>query len=119
MGSTGAVSVRKLIKETKVNSWLADESRVNQFLSSKTKPDVGTACARVLGETDAAMREEISGFNLLDCVFDQMTEFFPLLISYCRWQILNFRHSFADKDDLRDIGDARNPGIADQLWVER
>ena len=92
---------------------------MNQFLSSKTKPDVRTACARVLGETDAAMREEISGFNLLDCVFDQMTEFCPLLISYCRWQILNFHHSLADEHNLCDIGNARDPGITDQLRIER
>ena len=59
MGSMGAVSVRKLIKETKRCSWLPDESGFSQFLSSKAKPDIRASGARVLGKADAAVRQKV------------------------------------------------------------
>jgi hypothetical protein len=43
----------------------------------------------------------------------------PLFIRNRRTQVLDFRHSLTDEHNLRDIGNAANPGIADQLWVER
>src|SRR5262245_27830402 len=40
LGSIGAVLVRKLIKQTKVDSWLADQPHIDQFLLTKAKSDV-------------------------------------------------------------------------------
>jgi hypothetical protein len=34
-------------------------------------------------------------------------------------EVLNLNQPFADEYDLGDLGNARHPGITDQLWIER
>src|SRR5262249_13572798 len=106
------------IKQTKVDSWLADEARINEFLSSKTKSEVRAAGTRVLGKPDAAVGKEMSGFNLPDCVFDKVTELFPLLIRDRAAKVLDFDETLSDEDNLCDLGNAGRPGIAHQLRIE-
>src|SRR5207237_4421555 len=81
LGSIGGFLVMKLVKPIKAFcSWPPDESGLDQLLPSETKPDIGTAAARVLRETDAAVRQELGRLDLLDGGFDQLPELAPLLI---------------------------------------
>src|SRR3989441_8907614 len=66
LGSMGGFSVRKLVKPTKIfGSWPPHQSGLDQLLPSQTQPYIGAAAAGVLGEADAAMRRELSGFEIL------------------------------------------------------
>src|SRR2546425_4147982 len=119
LGSMGGFSVRKLVKPTKVfGSRPPHQSGLDQFLSSQTQPYVGAAAARVLREADAAMRQKLSRLNPPDRVFDQLAEFLALLLSDRGVQVLHLDQSLADKDYQRDLGDAGDPGVADELGIE-
>src|SRR4051812_48859594 len=115
----GGVLVRKLIKQTKAISWPSDKGRVDQFLLSEAKSNIGAAGAGILGKTDAAVGQEVPGFDLPDGVFNQADEVLPLLVRDGCTQVLNFDDSFADKNDLRNVRDSGNPRVADQLRIER
>ena len=68
----GGVLVRKLVKPTKVVcSWTPYERRFGQIRPPQTEADVGTASARILGEADAAVRQEFSRFDSSDGVLNQ------------------------------------------------
>jgi hypothetical protein len=56
LGSIGGLLVSKLVKPTKVISRTPDEGSVDKILSAQAKADIGTAAARVLRESDAAVR---------------------------------------------------------------
>jgi hypothetical protein len=55
----GGQLVRKFVKQTKVVSRTPDEAGVNEFLSAQTKANVRACRARVLGEPDAAVWQEL------------------------------------------------------------
>src|SRR5437870_3757525 len=81
LGSMGAFLVRKLVKPTKLFcSWPAHQSGFGQILSSQAEPDVGAAAARILRKSNTAVRQELSGLDLADGVFDQLAEFMALLV---------------------------------------
>ena len=70
----------KLVKPIKTFcSWPPDESGLDQLLPSETKPDIGTAAARVLREADAAVGQELSRLDLPDGRFNQLPELAALL----------------------------------------
>ena len=80
----------KLVKPIKAfRSWPPDESGLDQLLASETKPDIRTAAARVLGEADATVGQELGRLNLPDGRLNQLTEFTALLIVDGGMQILN------------------------------
>jgi len=61
----------KLVKPIKAFcSWPPDESGIHQLLPSETKPDIGTATARVLRKTDAAVGQELGRLDLPDGLVD-------------------------------------------------
>src|SRR5205807_6884091 len=81
LGSIGGFLVMKLVKPIKLfRSWAPDESGFDQLRASETKPDIRTAAARVLRETDAAVGQELGRLDLLDGGFDQLPELAALLI---------------------------------------
>src|SRR5438445_8771564 len=109
----------KLVKPIKLFcSWPPDESGLDQFLASETKPDIRTAAAGVLREADAAVGQELSRLDLPDGGFDQLPELAPLLIRDRGVQVLNLDQPLAHENNLGDFGDAGHPGIASQLWVQ-
>ena len=66
----GGFLVRKLVKPTKVfYSWFSFEGNVDQFRLLEAESDVGTATARVLGKTDAAVGQKLCGLDPTDRVF--------------------------------------------------
>src|SRR3989442_15358671 len=90
LGSMGGFSVRKLVKPTKVfGSWPPHQSGLDQLLPSQTKTYVWAAAARVLRETNPAMRQELGGLDSPDGVFDQLAEFTALLGGDRGAQVLN------------------------------
>jgi hypothetical protein len=80
---------------------------------------VGTAEAPVLWETDPRPRQKLCGFNLTDCSFNQLAKFSALLFGNRSQQILNLRDAFPHESHDGNVGDATDPGIADQLEVKR
>jgi hypothetical protein len=68
----GGFSVIKLVKPTKgLCSWTPHQRGVSHLLLSKTKPNAGTGSARILGESDAAVRQELRGLNSSDRIVHQ------------------------------------------------
>ena len=65
------------------------------------------------------MRQELCGLNSPDRVVNQPSEFLPLLFRDRGVQVLNLDQALANEYDLGDFGDARHPGIADQLGIQR
>src|SRR5439155_149049 len=116
----GGSLVMKLVKPIKAFcSWPPDESGLDQFLASETKPDIGTAAARVLGKTDAAVGQELGRLDLLDGGFDQLTEFAALLIVDGGTQVLNLHQALAHENHLSDFRNSGDPRVANQLWIKR
>jgi len=115
----GGFLVIKLVKPTKVFcSWPPHQSGIGKILPSETQPDVGTAAAGVLGETNAAVGQELGGLDPVDRVFHELAEFLPLLVGNCSSQVLNLDHPLANEDDLGDFGNTGHPGVADELRIE-
>src|SRR5437867_7343967 len=57
----------KLVKPIKTFcSWPPDEGGLDQLLASETKPDIRTAAAWVLRETDATVGQELGRLDLPD-----------------------------------------------------
>jgi len=80
----------KLVKPIKAfRSWAPDEGGLDQLRASETKPDIRTAAAGVLRETDAAVGQELSRLNLPGGRFDKLPELAPLLIRDSGVQVLN------------------------------
>ena len=70
----GKLLVSKLVKTTKVLcSGPSYEGDVDQFWFSQAKSEVRTATARVLGKTDAAVRQKLRGLDTTDRVFDYLS----------------------------------------------
>src|SRR2546425_8038660 len=119
LGSMGGFSVRKLVKPTKVfGSWPPYQSDLDQLLPSQTKAYVRATAARVLGETDAAVGQKLGGLDPPDGVFNQLAEFLALLLSDRGTQVLDFDQPLADENHQRDVGDAGDPGVANQLRIQ-
>ena len=60
----------------------------------------------------------MSGFDLSDRVLDQLPEFVPLFVRDCGFKILDLDQTLSNEDDLGNFGDARQPGVADELRIE-
>src|SRR5207253_1016144 len=104
LGSIGGSLVIKLVKPIKAFcSWSPDESGLDQLLASETKPDIGTAAARVLRETDAAVGQELGGLDLLDGGFNQLAEFAALVVTDGGTQVLNLDQPLAHEHHLGDF----------------
>ena len=78
------------------------------------------AHAAVLREADPAVGRELARFDLANGCFDQSTE----TRARCSSEIVAFRYwisgrCFPHEHHKRHIGDSADPGIADQLWIER
>src|SRR5207253_11423217 len=119
LGSIGGSLVMKLVKPIKAFcSWPPDESGLDQLLASETKPDIRTAAAGVLRETDAAVWQELSRLDLPDGDLNQLTELAPLLIRDRGVQVLNLDQPLAHENHLCDFGDTGYPGIANELRIK-
>jgi len=61
----------KLVKPIKLFcSWAPDEGGFDQLLASETEPDIRTAAAGVLWETDATVGQELGRLDLPDGLVD-------------------------------------------------
>ncbi|MGB8115100.1 MAG: hypothetical protein WCF22_15065 [Candidatus Sulfotelmatobacter sp.] len=64
------------------------------------------------------MREEFGGLNPVDSIFDDVSEFFPLLLGDRGSQILDFDLPFPHEYYLGHFRDSRYPRIADELRIQ-
>src|SRR2546427_13016382 len=109
----------KLVKPIKLFcSWPPDEGGLDQFLASKTEPNIRTAATRVLRKTDATVGQELGRLDLLDGRFHQLSEFAPLLIVDSGAQVLDFDQPLTYENYLGDVGDTGYPGIANELRIK-
>ena len=58
LGGIGGFLVSKFVKQTKIDSRFANQPSFNQIPLVETEPEEGKSGTRVLGEADAAMRQE-------------------------------------------------------------
>ena len=70
------------------------------------------------GKADTAVGQELGGFDLADGRFDQLAKLLTLFVGDRGAEVLNLDHAFADEDHQGHFGDARDPGVADQLRIE-
>src|SRR5713226_6939309 len=80
---------------------------------------MGAAQAAVLGKADTAVRNKLSRFDLADRCLHKAPELLSLLFRDRRSQILNFRSMFPHEDDQCYFRKPTDPGITDELRVER
>src|ERR1019366_4637177 len=118
LGGMGGYLVTKFVKQTKIDSRLADKARLHQIALVEAEPEKRTGSTGVLGETDATVGQEQSRLNPTDRVVDQGFELLPLLVGDGGPQVLDFYRALAHEDDLRDFIDSSHPGIADQLRIQ-
>jgi hypothetical protein len=69
-GGIGGYLVNKFVKQTKIDSWLTREGGLNQVALVEAEPDEWTSRARILWESDAAVRQEQSRFDPPDGIID-------------------------------------------------
>ena len=65
------------------------------------------------------MRQEVRRLDSTDRVFDQVAKLLALFLGDGGAQVLNLDQALADENDLGDFRDACDPGVADQLRIER
>src|SRR5664280_2034491 len=119
LGGIGGHLVSKFVKQTKIDSRLADKPSLHQIALIETEPEKRTGGTRVLRKADAAVGQEQSRLNPTYRVVDQGRELLPLLVGDDGPQVLDLNHALTDKDDLGDFIDSRHPGITDQLRIQR
>src|SRR5208283_5059447 len=117
-GGIGGHLVNKFVKQTKIDSWLAHKGGLDHVALIEAEPDEGAGCARILGKTDPAVRQEQPGLDPSYRVFDQGCELLPLLVRNGGPEVLNFDQPLADEDNLGDFVDPGHPGIADELRIQ-
>src|SRR5215469_8213502 len=79
---------------------------------------MGAAHTPVLRKSNAAVGEELAGFNLFDRGLDQLAKLPALPLVDRGLQILNFGCVLSNKDDERNLRNASHPGVANELWVQ-
>jgi len=62
--------------------------------------------------------KELGRFDPRDGVIDQPAELLSLFVGDDRTEVLDLDQSFANKDNLGYIRDARDPAVADQLRIK-
>src|SRR5713226_1189032 len=77
------------------------------------------AQAAVLRKADTAVRNKLSRFDLADRCLHEASELLTLLFRDGRSQVLNFGSMLPDEDDQRYFRNPTDPGITDELRVER
>ena len=78
----GLPLVVKHVKPIKVaGSWSTNEFGVDKLLIAQAQSQLCAADAAVLREADAAVRQELAGFDLADRGADQLAEFPPLFVT--------------------------------------
>src|SRR5216683_960633 len=80
---------------------------------------MGATQAAVLGKADTAVRNKLSSFDLADRCFHEAPEFLPLFFRDRRSQILNLGSMLPHEDDQCHFRNPTDPGITDELRVER
>jgi len=118
LGGIGGYLVRKFVKQTKINSWLANKRGLHQMALVEAEPEEGTGGTRGLGEANAALWQEQSRLDPAHRVIDQGRKVFPLLIRDGSPQILDFDRALAHEDDLGDVIDPSYPRITNQLRIQ-
>src|ERR1019366_596583 len=118
LGGMGGYLVSKFVKQTKIDSRLADKASLHQVALVKTETEEWTGGTRVLGEADATVGQEQSRLNPTYRVVDQRLELLPLLVRNSGPQVLDFYGALTNEDDLGDFIDPGHPGIANQLRIQ-
>ena len=112
--------VRKFVKHTKVLcSRAANQASLDQSRLAKTQSHIRATAAWVLGKADPAVRQKLGQFDPANGVVHNLAELLPLDIGDGGGQILDFDQPFAHKNNFGDVVYARDPGLADQLRIER
>src|SRR4029077_15253304 len=116
----GLPLVVKHVKPIKVGgSWLTNEFSSDECFVSPATAEGGAADPPVLRETDSWGGRELGSFDLTSGRFGQLAKLLTLLFCYRSQQVLNLRGAFPHKSHNSNIGDDRDPRVADDLKVQR
>jgi hypothetical protein len=101
-GAIGGSLVSKLVNPTQVVcSWAPDQRALRYFLPTQTKSDLWTAAAGILGKTDAAVRQELSGFDAGEWCLDDLAELLTLLLGHGRAKVMMARTELTLEAEMR------------------
>src|ERR1700688_4166588 len=115
----GLPLVVKHVKPIKVaRSWLTNEFGSDECLVPEAQSEMRAANAPVLGKPDSWMRRKLCRFDLTSGRFDELPKLLTLLFRDRSQQVLNLRNAFPNKSHNGNIGDAGDPGVADELKVK-
>jgi hypothetical protein len=103
----------KFVKPTKVVSRTAYQSGIDKFLLSQAKAYIWATGTWILREPDAAVGQELGRFDPSDGVVDETAKLLALFAGDGCPKVLDLNQSFANEDDLGNIGDAGDPAVAD------
>jgi hypothetical protein len=74
----------------------------------EAEPNKRTGGTRVLGKADAAVRQEKSGFDSADGVFDQSFELLPLLLRVSWYPIRTAIYKCQGRSKTRPVGRSKS-----------
>jgi hypothetical protein len=118
-GTSGLPLIHKVVKPIKVTgSRTTNKLRFDELLVSEAQSELRATDASVLREPDAAMRHELTSFDMTGRRLNHTAKFFPLLVGDGGLEVLNLRELLSDKRDQRHVGDPADPGVADQLGIK-
>src|ERR1700730_8732696 len=80
---------------------------------------MGAADAPVLREADSWPGMELGGFDLSGRRFHDLAKLATLILRNRSQQILDLREALSHESHNGDIGDASDPGVANELQVQR
>ncbi len=96
----GGLSVRKLVKPTKVFcSRPSHQSGVDQLLFPQAKPQVWARAAGVLREANPAVWQELGRLDPANRIGDQMAEFVALLVGDRGAEVLHLNQTLEDEEE--------------------
>lgn len=116
----GGNSVIKLVKPIKIlGSRTPHQGGIDHFVLSQAEPHIGAADAGILWKADTPVGQKVCRLDSTDCVFYQGAKLLALFVRYRGPEILNLNKALANENDLGDIGNPSNPGVADKLRIQR
>ena len=96
-GGMGGFLVIKLVKPTKVFCSWTPHQVASTIPASQTQPHIRATAAGVLGEADAAVRQELGRLDSADRVLYQVTKFLALFLGDGGSQVLDFDQALRTK----------------------
>src|SRR5690348_13499097 len=117
-GSIGGSLTIKLVNPIKFFSSDLNQLRTHEILVAEAYAHEGTGDTTVIRKPNPAVRQESSGLDLPDRVFDESAVLVSLTIRKCGAQVLDLGRALPNEYHHRDFWYACHPRVAEELGIE-